>query len=159
MTRRVIWQAVVACLGVVLIFIVLFRLVSTAAPEVVTQQAPAVGGVYVEGVLGYSEEINPVLAPVMVPANPVDQDLSALVFDGLTSLDEKGQVVPALATGWEVSEDGTVYVFHLRQDVVWHDGAPFTAADVAFTIQAISPTMTTATSVEPISPAPFTFAW
>ena len=137
MTRRVIWQAVVACLGVVLIFIVLFRLVSTAAPEVVTQQAPAVGGAYVEGILGYSEEINPVLTPVMVPANPVDQDLSTLVYDGLTSMDEKGQVVPALATGWEVVEDGAAYVFHLRQDVVWHDGAPFTAADVAFTIQAM----------------------
>jgi peptide/nickel transport system substrate-binding protein len=136
-TRRIIWQAVVACLGVVLIFVVLFRLASTATPEVVTQQLPAMGGTYIEGVLGYSEEINPVLAPSMAPGNPVDQDLSALVFDGLTSLDEKGQMVPALATGWDMSEDGTVYTFDLRRDVVWHDGAPFTAADVVFTIQAV----------------------
>jgi peptide/nickel transport system substrate-binding protein len=52
-------------------------------------------------------------------------------------LDETGQVSPSLATGWEVSEDGSVYEFHLRRDVVWHDGAPFTAADVAFTVQAM----------------------
>jgi peptide/nickel transport system substrate-binding protein len=60
-----------------------------------------------------------------------------LVFDGLTVLDETGQVSPSLATGWEVSEDGNVYEFHLRRDVVWHDGAPLTATDVAFTVQAM----------------------
>jgi peptide/nickel transport system substrate-binding protein len=63
--------------------------------------------------------------------------LSALVFDGLTTLDESGLVAPALALEWEASEDGTVYEFRLREDVWWHDGAPFTAADVAFTVQAM----------------------
>jgi peptide/nickel transport system substrate-binding protein len=63
--------------------------------------------------------------------------LSRLVFDGLTSFDETGQVSPALAEDWEISDDGKVYEFRLREDVLWQDGAPFTAADVAFTIQAI----------------------
>jgi peptide/nickel transport system substrate-binding protein len=137
-TRRVVWQASLAFLGIVLVFVILFQVVSTPAPEAAaTQEVPAAGGTYVEGILGYSERINPILAPLMVPANPVDQDLSRLVFDGLTSLDEQGQVSPALATQWDISEDGRVYEFHLREDVLWHDGAPFTAADVAFTIQAM----------------------
>ena len=137
MTRHIVWQALLAFLGAVLVFIILFQLVSTTPPEVDTVEVPVAGGTYVEGVLGYSEQINPILAPAMVPANPVDQDLSVLVFDGLTTLDESGQVSPALALEWDASEDSTVYEFRLREDVLWHDGAPFTAADVAFTVQAI----------------------
>jgi peptide/nickel transport system substrate-binding protein len=136
-TRHILWQAALAVSGIALIFIVLFRLASSVPTEQVTLEVPAVGGTYIEGVLGFSEAINPILAPAMVPANPVDQDLAALVFDGLTSLDETGQIVPALATEWEVSDDGSTYEFRLREDVLWHDGAPFTSLDVAFTIQAM----------------------
>jgi peptide/nickel transport system substrate-binding protein len=130
------WQAALAFLGISLIFVVLFQLTRSQAP-VETVEVPAAGGTYVEGILGYSDAINPILAPPMVQANPVDQDLTALVFDGLTALDASGQVSPALALDWEVSEDGIIYEFHLRQGVTWHDGAPFTAADVAFTVQAM----------------------
>jgi peptide/nickel transport system substrate-binding protein len=139
MTRHIAWQAVLALLGIVLIFIILFQLTpDEPAPEVlVTVEVPAPGGTYIEGILGYSETINPILAPIMVQGNPVEQDLSALVFDGLTSLDQTGQISPALALEWSVSDDGTVYEFHLRQDVTWHDGAPLTANDVAFTVQAM----------------------
>jgi peptide/nickel transport system substrate-binding protein len=132
-TRHIVWQAVLAVLGIALVLFVLFQVVPT--PTVVT--VPASGGTYVEGVLGYSETINPILSPIVLQTDPVDQDLGALVFDGLTTLDATGQVSPALAVEWEVSEDGTEYVFHLRHDVTWHDGAPFTAADVAFTVQAM----------------------
>jgi peptide/nickel transport system substrate-binding protein len=45
-------------------------------------------------------------------------------------------IEPALAESWEVSEDSLEYTFHLRQDVTWHDGQPFTAEDVLFTYQA-----------------------
>ena len=40
---------------------------------------------------------------------------------------------PGLATSWDVSADGAVWTFHLREDVVWHDGTPFTSADVKAT--------------------------
>ena len=136
MTRHIVWQATLAFLGIVLVFFILFQLASSQTP-VETIEVPAAGGTYVEGVLGYSQLINPILAPPMIQANPVEQDLSALVFDGLTTLDATGRVSPALALEWEVSEEGTVYDFRLRQDVTWHDGAPFTAADVAFTVQAM----------------------
>jgi peptide/nickel transport system substrate-binding protein len=137
MTRHIVWQAALALLGITLIFLILFQIPSDEPIPEVTVEVPVEGGTYVEGVLGYWEVINPILAPPMVQANPVDQDLTTLVFEGLTSLDASGQVTPSLALSWEMSEDGTVYEFQLRRDVTWHDGAPFTAADVAFTVQAL----------------------
>jgi peptide/nickel transport system substrate-binding protein len=133
-TRHIAWQAVLALLGIALVLLVLFQTVSTT---VTTVSVPALGGTYIEGFLGFSDVINPILAPVVVQANPVDQDLVSLIFNGLTTLDATGQVSPSLAIDWDVSDDGTVYEFRLRRDVVWHDGAPFTAADVAFTVQAM----------------------
>lgn len=44
-------------------------------------------------------------------------------------------LVPQLATSWESNEDATVWTFHLRDGVKWHDGEPFTAEDVKFTLE------------------------
>ena len=55
------------------------------------------------------------------------------IFDSLIDLAPDMSPAPNLAESWEVNEDGTVYTFHLRQDVTWHDGEPFTADDVIFT--------------------------
>jgi len=44
---------------------------------------------------------------------------------------------PELAESWEISEDGLTYTFHLRRDVKWHDGEPFTSADVKFTFEDV----------------------
>ena len=62
---------------------------------------------------------------------------SDLLFDGLLGLDERSQPVPALATGWSIEELGAAYRFALRRGVRWHDGAPFTAADVKFTFDSV----------------------
>ena len=58
----------------------------------------------------------------------------SLLFDTLVWKNAKG-FVPALAEKWEVSADGRTYRFFLRKNVKWHDGQPFTAADVAFTFR------------------------
>ena len=56
------------------------------------------------------------------------------MFDALTELDaETTQPKGNLAESWDVSDDGQVYTFHLRQDVTWHDGETFDADDVMFT--------------------------
>lgn len=47
------------------------------------------------------------------------------------------EMEPLLAEKWEVSEDGMNYTFHLRKGVKWHDGQPFTSADVVFTFDKI----------------------
>lgn len=52
------------------------------------------------------------------------------LFDGLTRFTPDARVVPALASRWEVSPDGRVYTFHLRRNVVFHDGTPFVARHV-----------------------------
>ncbi len=44
-------------------------------------------------------------------------------------------LAPQLATKWESNQDGTVWTFHLREGVKWHDGEPFTADDVKFTFE------------------------
>ena len=54
------------------------------------------------------------------------------IFSGLVTLDADLQVRPELAADWEVSEDGTVYTFHLRPDAVFHDGRPVSADDVIY---------------------------
>ena len=55
------------------------------------------------------------------------------IYDGLVRFaDGTLEVEPALAEGWDISEDGTVYTFFLRQDVTFHDGTPFDADAVAF---------------------------
>ena len=57
-----------------------------------------------------------------------------LIFNNLIKLDEDLiTVLPDLAESWEVSDDATQFTFKLRQGVTWHDGTPFTAADVVFT--------------------------
>src|SRR5438552_1906612 len=63
--------------------------------------------------------------------------VNRLVYMGLTDYDAKGEVVPGLAEKWSVSGDKLTYTFALRKDVKWHDGKPFTAADVKFTFERI----------------------
>jgi len=57
------------------------------------------------------------------------------IFNGLVGLDERLNPVPELAERWDVGNDGRAYTFHLRRGVEWHDGRPFTSADVKFTFE------------------------
>ena len=63
--------------------------------------------------------------------------VTEMVFRGLVGHDADNQVVPALAREWTVSPDGLSYEFTLREGVTWHDGEPFTSADVKFTVDAV----------------------
>ncbi len=57
------------------------------------------------------------------------------LFSGLTSLNEKLEVVPDLAEKWTVSNDGRIYTFSLRRGAKFHDGRAITASDVKFSIE------------------------
>lgn len=50
------------------------------------------------------------------------------LFNTLVEIDDSLHIVPSLATGWEISEDRTVYTFHLRKDVFFHDDPAFPGA-------------------------------
>ncbi|MDE0139361.1 MAG: ABC transporter substrate-binding protein [bacterium] len=61
-----------------------------------------------------------------------------LVFDLLVDVDPNtAEIVPELARSWDISDDNLTYTFHLQEGVIFHDGAPVTAADVEFTIESI----------------------
>jgi peptide/nickel transport system substrate-binding protein len=76
--------------------------------------------------------------PAVVNINPAtgsnDPEVmfNHLIYDYLYSLDAENNLIPNLATGYEVSEDGLTYTFTLREGVTFHDGSPFSAADVVF---------------------------
>lgn len=71
------------------------------------------------------------------PAMDEHGEINILLFSGLTAHDGENQVVPGLAESWEFDEQSCTYTFHLRSGVQWHDGEPFRAQDVKFTIEAI----------------------
>ncbi|MBV0912343.1 ABC transporter substrate-binding protein [Anianabacter salinae] len=76
----------------------------------------------------------PNLDPTGGAAAAIDEVVYANVFEGLTRYTQDGSIAPALAQSWEVSEDGTVYTFMLRDGVSFHDGSAMTAEDVVFTL-------------------------
>ena len=60
--------------------------------------------------------------------------------DGLMQMDADGKAVEALAESYDLSDDGTVYTFHIREDANWSNGEPVTAADFVFAWQrAVDP--------------------
>lgn len=64
--------------------------------------------------------------------------VTSLIFEGLTTTDGvTTEIKPNLARSWEVSEGGMVWTFHLREDVKWFDGQPFTSDDVVFTFNEL----------------------
>ncbi|MCI9445373.1 MAG: ABC transporter substrate-binding protein [Oscillospiraceae bacterium] len=71
------------------------------------------------------------------PAMDEHGEINVLLFNGLTAHDGDNQIVAGLAETWEYDEGTYTYTFRLRPDVRWHDGEPFTAEDVKFTIEAI----------------------
>jgi peptide/nickel transport system substrate-binding protein len=66
---------------------------------------------------------------------------SANVFDGLVEYDNDFKLRPALAERWEISRDSKTLTFHLRPNVKWHDGKPFTSADVKWTLENVWKTL------------------
>lgn len=97
-----------------------------------TEKVPAKGGTFIEGVIGQPRFINPVYAN-----SDVDRDLVQLIFSGLMKYDENLNIVPDLAERYEIEEEGRVYKFYLKENLVWQDKTPLTADDIVFTIRTI----------------------
>lgn len=60
-----------------------------------------------------------------------------MIFESLVRFDNKGHIVPNLATHWHISGDGTLYRFNLRRQVRFNDGTPFDAKAVKLNFEAI----------------------
>ncbi|MEO0764720.1 MAG: ABC transporter substrate-binding protein [Pseudomonadota bacterium] len=79
----------------------------------------------------------PHLDPTSAAAGAIDSVLYSNVFEGLTRFMGDGSVVPGLAESWEISDDGLMYTFSLREGVTFHDGTTMDAEDVKFTLDRI----------------------
>lgn len=78
------------------------------------------------------------------------------IYEGLITLGKDMRPLPSLARSWDISEDGLTYTFHLQEGVRWHDGKPFTSADVVYSFseflpKAFSRTRTVMAKVESIT--------
>lgn len=131
----------------------------TSLPGVAEGTEPAYGDTFIEASIGDASTLLPVLA-----SDSASSAINGLLYNGLVRYDKDLRVVGELAESWEISEDNLTMTFHLRRDVTWHDGTPFTADDVKFTYELyIDPATPTAyaeafnqvTQVE--VPDPYTF--
>ena len=76
----------------------------------------------------------PHLDPTAGAPAAIDEVVYANVFEGLTRIGSKGEVLPGLAESWDISEDGKTYTFKLRTGVKYHDGSAFDSEDVKFSL-------------------------
>lgn len=120
--------------GIAVVAFGLLSLVTTAALS--AGDTPQRGGTLIIGVPGNQKNLNSAIYPRTFSG----QLISINLFDGLlrTSKFGDGKITPVLAKSWDISPDGLTYIFHLRDDVKWHDGTPFTSADVKFTIEEVA---------------------
>lgn len=95
-------------------------------------ETPVAGGKLIEGVIGIPRFVNPALA-----VTKADQDMTALIYAGLMKINEAGNLVPDIADTVTVSADGKTYNIIIKSGILFHDGIPLTAKDVAFTIGLI----------------------
>lgn len=120
---------------------------------------PEYGDTFIEASIGDASNLLPVLS-----SDSASSAINSLIYNGLLRYNGQLELEGELAERWEVSEDNRTLIFHLRRDVRWHDGTPFTASDVKFTYELyIDPEIPTAyaesfrqvTRVE--TPDPYTF--
>jgi len=103
---------------------------------------PAYGDIIVEGSIGDASNLIPLLS-----SDSTSHGIASLIYNGLVKYDKDLKVVGDLAETWEISKGGLVITFHLRKGVRWHDGRPFTSADVLYTYRVtIDPKTPTAYS-------------
>ena len=101
MIKHIRWQILLVLVGIALLIAMLVNV----ALNFTTEWVAGRGGTYVEGLAGTPQFINPLLCQTY----EADGDLCSLIFNGLTRLDYRGEVVPDLARSWEVSPDGLTY--------------------------------------------------
>lgn len=81
--------------------------------------------------------LNPMINTT-APDNGVQNFILETLVSDVADEDNNAIIKPAAAEKWDISEDGTVYTFHIREDAVWSDGVPVTAEDFVFTFRTMA---------------------
>ncbi len=89
---------------------------------------PAHGDTIIMASIGEPSNLIPVLS-----SDSPSHEVASYIYNGLVKYDRDINIVGDLAESWEISKDNLSITFHLRKNVKWHDGAPFTAHDVMYT--------------------------
>src|SRR3979490_1026967 len=92
------------------------------------QEQPKRGGTLSVHLSGEQRILNPAIR-----ASTGVYIVTSKIVESLVDLDPNGKPLPVLATSWEAAPDGKTVTFKLREGVNWHDGKPFTSADVQYT--------------------------
>lgn len=114
----------------------LFLLAGCSSPSpsfVSLDSSPAYGDALVTASIGDARNLIPLLA-----SDSASGEICGLVFNGLVRYNPDLELEGDLAQRWEVSEDHLTITFHLRENVLWHDGVRFTASDVKFTYEQLT---------------------
>jgi peptide/nickel transport system substrate-binding protein len=106
-----------------------------------TDEKPVKGDTFVESSIGNVSALIPNIAN-----DGASHEVGGQIYSGLVTRDKDLNIVPELAESWTFSADCRQITFRLRDNVRWHDGKPFTAADVTFTHAAM---------VHPKTPTPY----
>jgi len=95
-----------------------------------SDEKPAYGDILVRGDIGDASNLIPLLA-----SDTASHNICGMIYNGLVKYDKDMNVVGDLTESWDISQNGLVITFHLRKGIKWHDGRPFTSADVLYTYQ------------------------
>ncbi|MGB3389778.1 MAG: ABC transporter substrate-binding protein [Pseudaminobacter sp.] len=110
----------------------LFFSLSLLPLPALAQDQPKKGGTMVMVATGDPGQFN-----IAISTNGLPRRVSGNIFSGLTFIGEDLTAQPDLATTWETPDDGKTWTFHLAQGVHWHDGAPFSSADVKYSFEEV----------------------
>ncbi|HET9501849.1 MAG TPA: ABC transporter substrate-binding protein [Marmoricola sp.] len=122
------WRAIAAATGLVTV------MAGVAACGSDDSGAAAAAG----GTLTFALDSSPDNLDPNSSSSSVNAEVMRQVYDSLVHRTKDGDYEPWLATSWEVSKDGKVYTFELRDDVKFHDGTPFDAKAVCFNFDRIT---------------------
>jgi len=118
--------------GLLVVLIISTLLILQTINKSFMVEVPMRGGSISEGIVGTPRFINPILANTSA-----DADMVELIYSGLMRKTGEGGLIPDLAEKYEVSKNGLVYTFTLKDDLFFHDGKPVTVDDILFTIDKV----------------------
>ncbi len=120
---------------------------------------PAYGDAIIIGSIGDATNLIPVIS-----SDSASHEVAGFIYNGLVKYDKDYNIVGDLAESWEISDDNLTITFHLRKDVTWQDGVPFTSDDVMYTYKLMIDTNTPTAYAgdfllvkEASAPDPYTF--
>jgi peptide/nickel transport system substrate-binding protein len=131
-TARMSRSRSVAALVVLGLFAAACTGVEPGPAETASGDEPRYGGTLVVATPADPGALNPAIT-----TSGLTHPVTGQIFNGLIRLDRAFTPQPDLAKSWEVSEDKRTYTFRLQENVTWHDGEPFSSADVKFSFEQI----------------------